>query len=618
MLSKAEPRPLDDDLAVYGNPGDLTPWDIRFDPADRAHLDTDRDGSVRIRIWTDPQLSDGLLVTRAGDAVACYELVLVARTHRFSFWEVVADVDDGIGYSFAFKTPNGHGVYFVPDGVTNAVERLDRWTLSKPEPMDIPPWATGAVIYQIFPDRFARREDDTDVALEEWDADPTALGFKGGNLGGIVDRLDYLVDVGADIVYLNPVFAAPSNHRYDTIDYLTVDPLLGGNEAFDELITAAHAKGLRVIIDTSFNHVYTQFFAFRDVVEHGPDSDYWDWFIIHEWPIKVRYREDALADDPGLTKWLDLWKADLGVEFETTESGWQWVQPTYDSWYGVPSLPRINIANPDARAYMLDVTAHWVGDRNMDGWRMDVVRYVDADFWGDFRNAARGARPDAFLLCEIMGDASTWLQGDRFDATMNYTFRDLCVRFFATDEIDGHGMLDGLSRSWAQYAWPVTLASQNLIGSHDTPRFLTEAGGDVWRLALATVTQLTFPGAPGVLYADEMEVEGGHDPGMRVAFPWDQDPEQHDVYRTMRDLTSLRRSHPALVRGEWRPVAASADMVAYERFGDAGERLVTVLNRGSEPGTLDIGDSADVLWGTATLTAGTVTVPARSAAVVGR
>lgn len=619
MLSRAEPTFIDDDQAVYGNPGDLTPWDVRFDPSDRAHLDTDSDGSIRVRVWSDPALVDGLLVVRSGEEVSRYDMTPVATTSRFTFWEVVADVPDGISYSFAFRTPNGRGVYRVPDGITNAVERLDRWTLAKPEPLDIPAWAAGSVIYQIFPDRFARRPDaKTAVALESWDSEPTHGGFKGGNLGGIVDRLDHLVAVGADIIYLNPVFEAPSNHRYDTIDYLTVDPLLGGNAAFDELIAAAHDRSLKVIIDTSFNHVHTRFFAFRDVIDKGPDSPYWDWFIVHEWPIKVRYRTQCLTDDPGLQKWLDQWKEELGVPFEPTDEGWQWAQPTYDSWYGVPSLPRVDVSNADARRYMLGVTSEWLKNHDLDGWRMDVVRYVDADFWNDFRVAAKQARTDAYLLCEIMGDASSWLQGDKFDATMNYTFRDLCVRFLATEEIDGHEMLDGLARSWAQYAWPVTLASQNLIGSHDTPRFLTEAGGEVWRLDLATVMQLTFPGAPGVLYGDEMELEGGHDPGMRAAFPWNEDPDDHLVFRTMRDLTAVRRSEPALVTGEWRPLNAAEDVIAFSRVASAGRTLVTVVNRSHAAESIDVGPASEVVWGRGSIDRSHVRVEAHSAVVVAR
>lgn len=619
MLSRAEPFPLLDDHAVHGNPGDLTPWDVRFDPSDRAHLDTEPDGSVRIRVWTDPALTEGLFVVRSDESVASYDMSVVATTGRFTFWEVVADVPDGVRFSFAFKAPTGHGVYFVPDGVTNAVERLDRWTLEKPPLFDIPHWAAGSVIYQIFPDRFARRDDAATAAeLEPWGSEPTHRGFKGGNLGGIVDRLDHLEAVGADIVYLNPVFEAPSNHRYDTIDYLTVDPLLGGNEAFDELVAAAHERGLKVIIDTSFNHVHTQFFAFKDVIENGPDSPYWDWFIVREWPVKVRYKEQELVKDPGLRPWLDLWKEELGVPFEMTDEGWQWAQPTYDSWYGVASLPRVNVANPDARAYMLDVTARWLRNHDLDGWRMDVVRYVDPDFWNDFRIAAREARSDAYLLCEIMGDASSWLQGDRFDGTMNYTFRDLCVRFLATEEIDGFAVLEGLARSWAQYAWPVTLASQNLIGSHDTPRFLTEAGGDVWRLDLATVVQLTFPGAPGILYGDEMELEGGHDPGMRGTFPWNEDPGSHVVFRTMRDLASLRRDEPALVTGEWRPVNATTDVIAFERVADDDRRLVTVVNRADSSQPIDVGPTSEVLWGEGSIDGSTVVVGPHSAVVVAR
>ncbi|MEA1903400.1 MAG: glycoside hydrolase family 13 protein [Actinomycetota bacterium] len=621
MPSKAERRPLADDHGVYGSPGDLSPWDVRFDPVNRAFLDSDADGSVRFRVWTDPALSDGMLVVRQGKEVAGYLMARAAQTIRFIYWEVVVGpfVED-VEYSFAFSAPNGKGVYRVPSGISNAVERIDRWKLTASDALDVPDWVKGAGIYQIFPDRFARSEHADDTGLHPWGSPPERRGFQGGDLGGIIRRLDYLSEMGVDVLYLNPIFVSPSNHRYDTVDYYTVDPMLGGNQALKDLVAEAHARSIRVILDASFNHVHPRFFAFADVAEKGPDSEYWDWFVVEEWPVSIRYRSDRAQSDSDFRDYIDGLGTELGFPLISDDGIVRPVQASFEAWYGVPTMPRVNLANPEARSYMLDVAAHWPREYDIDGWRMDVVRYVDPDFWNDFREVVRAVKPDAYLLCEVMGDASPWLQGDRFDATMNYTFRDLCTRFFAAGDLGGDGMIDGLSRMWAQYAWPVTLANQNLIGSHDTGRFLTESAGETWRLRLATVLQLTYPGAPGIYYGDEVGLEGGDEPASRGAFPWEGDPTEHDpteheVHQTLRELGQLRRKEPALVTGEWRPLEGRDGFLTFQRtLGD--RRLVVAINRSDEVASFSDDALSEVLWGEGSVEGSIVTMAPRAAVVV--
>ena len=173
---------------------------------------------------------------------------------------------------------------------------------------------------------------------------------------------------------------------------------------------------------------------------------------------------------------------EAGVPVEVATDDGMLVEPTYEAWYGVPTMPRVNLSHPEARGYFLDVAAYWLREHGLDGWRMDVARYVDADFWVDFRRVCRQVKPDCYLLAEIMGDASPWLQGDRFDATMNYTFRDLCLGYFATRELGTGAFLDGFTRMLAAYAPEVTEVNQNLLSSHDTERFLHMAGDERARL----------------------------------------------------------------------------------------------------------------------------------------
>jgi glycosidase len=611
--SKADRRRrFKSDLGVYGLPGDVSPWDIRFDPEDRAFLDREPDGRYRIRVWAEPGLSEGLVVAKRNDEHVGFPLRVIAITVRFVFWEAVVELLPNDLVSLAFRNPSGKAVYLVPDGISNAVERLDRWTVPDLDPMDIPTWSQGAVIYQIFPDRFANGDPTNDPPdTDPWGSPPHSRRFQGGDLAGVTQHLDYLNDLGVDLVYLTPIFTSPSNHRYDAVDYTQVDPSLGGNEALIELVKAAHNRGIRVILDASFNHCHPGFFAFQDLIHRGLESPYRSWFVVHDWPVRIKARKSLKGWQ---REWLPVWAEQSGLAVEHVLDRGLAVEPTYESWYGVATMPRINLANPEPRHYMLEVATEWPRLAGIDGWRMDVARYVDSDFWVDFRKAVKDSNPESYLIGEFMGDAGAWLQGDRFDATMNYTFRDICLRFLARNEIGAEEAADDLARLWAQYAWPVTLANQNLIGSHDTPRFLSLAGGKEWRLRLALVLSFTFPGAPGVYYGDEIGLEGGNDPESRNAFPWEPDPTAHDLHRTVKELARLRRKHSSLVKGEWRPLSAERGLLAFER-SLGRERLAVVINRGKRR-RIALPRKGKVLWGDAELDKRKLTIAPRAAAVV--
>ena len=426
-------RRHDDDRGIYGLPGDVSPWDVRFDAEDRAFMDAEGDGRFRLRVWTEPALAAARLVVRSGRQVDSYAMTAVAASERFTFWQTVAGpFAAGSRYSFAFRADGGRGqgVYLSPGGITVAIERLDRWRFPDPAaemaPLAVPEWARGAVIYQIFPDRFANGDRSIDPPdVRPWGTVPEARGFWGGDLARIASRLDYLTRLGVEVLYLTPIFASPSNHRYDTVDYLTVDPLLGGNEALHAMVDAAHEAGLRVVLDVSINHR--------------------DWFVIEEWPPRIRHRPHVKAH-PSLLEWLPVWRRETGLPVEEAADAGPAVEPTYEAWYGVPTMPRVNLAHPPARAYMLQALAGWVTDYGIDGWRLDVARYVQPDVWRDLRRVLREVRPDTYLLGEVMGDAGCWLQGDAFDASMNYPLRELALRFFVTGAIDGREVADGLAR----------------------------------------------------------------------------------------------------------------------------------------------------------------------------
>ena len=293
-----------------------------------------------------------------------------------------------------------------------------------------------------------------------------------------------------------------------------------------------------------------------------------------------------------------------GVELDTISDEGPLVEATYIAWYGVLDMPKINLSNPETRAYFLDVTRYWLREFGIDGWRMDVARHIVPDFWDDFRRAAKEVNPDCYLLAEIWGNTSAWLQGTQFDATMNYFFRDLSVDYFASERLDTAAFLDGVTNILALYAPQVIACCHNLFSSHDVPRLIFEAGGDVARLRLALLFQLTMPGAPGIYYGDEIGMNGGQDPLNRGAFPWDR-PESWDreTLEWTRSLIQLRKAHGALRAGEWRLVWQGEAAFAFERRS-AEERVIVVVNRGAAVDALLLPMEAgqhEVLWGDASV-----------------
>ena len=270
------------------------------------------------------------------------------------------------------------------------------------------------------------------------------------------------------------------------------------------------------------------------------------------------------------------------------------IEPTYDTWYGVPIMPRIELSDPAARRYMLDVATHWVREFGVDGWRMDVVRYIDHDFWVEFQSEVKAAKPEVYLVAEVMGDARRWLRGDEFDATMNYTFRELSVDYFATGVIGTDVFLEGVLAMLAMYSPVVSAMNHNLLGSHDTPRFLSLAGNDRRSLLLATLFQLTFPGAPGLYYGDELPMPGAGDPDNRRGFDWGAAGSQH--HDAVRDLLRLRRRHPALRNGSWRLLARSGDGFVYAREAE-GSSVTIGINAGAGSAVVPLeGTGAEVAW----------------------
>ena len=450
-------------------------------------------------------------------------------------------------------------------------------------PIDTPAWVRDTVFYQVFPDRFARSTRLAPAGpYEAWDAPPTVHGFKGGDLYGIAERLGELAELGVSGLYLTPIFSSASNHRYHAYDYLHVDPLLGGDDALRELLDRAHERGMRVILDGVFNHCGRGFWPFHHVLENGAASPYRDWFVLDPAVVAGTAELNAYPERGG-----GGGSAPLG----------------YRAWWGLPALPKLNTNHPPTREYLLGVAEHWLRF-GADGWRLDVPGEIDdRAFWQEFRQRSRAIDREAYLVGELWDEAPDWLEGDRFDAAMNYPLGTAILGFAAGDHLDLEVVrrhdsyrrmlhpLDGpafgrrLEALMTNYDPDVVAVQLNLIGSHDAPRALTIVGGDRTALRLAMLLQFSLPGAPCIYYGDEIGLEGDHDPDNRRAYPADPRAGDRDLRAFVVALAAARREHVALRRGSVRVLSASDNGIAILREAE-GESAIVAINAGPGRATL--------------------------------
>jgi cyclomaltodextrinase / maltogenic alpha-amylase / neopullulanase len=437
-----------------------------------------------------------------------------------------------------------------------------------------PDWVKNTVFYQIFPDRFRRGEHTVHprgITFKPWGTPPEEQGYQGGDLYGVSEKLDYLKDLGIQAIYLNPIFSSASNHRYHTFDYLQVDPLLGGDAALRDLLDNAHARGMYVILDGVFNHASRGFWPFHHILENGGNSPYIDWFIVNGWPLRP-YHSDA--DNP----------------------------PNYEAWWGMPALPKLNVNNPGVRDTILQVAKYWL-DFGIDGWRLDVAGEIkDDSFWREFRQVVKSANPQAYIVGEIWHEASHWLQGDMFDAVMNYQFTGPAFSFFGADKLNqtwrhnelllkplhARGFRRKIEAMFGRYDWTVNLSQMNIVDSHDMPRGLWLVNNDEAAFCLIVLCQMTFPGAPCVYYGDEVGLSGGHDPACREAFPWHQQGTWNNrLFDFYRSAIQLRNANPVLRTGDFRFIYAEDDTVVYRRRLDGVEALIA-LNAGKSKRSINL------------------------------
>ncbi|MDY0150847.1 MAG: alpha-amylase family glycosyl hydrolase [Candidatus Cloacimonas sp.] len=462
----------------------------------------------------------------------------------------------------------------------------------------VPAWVGKGIIYQIFPDRFCNGDRSIDPDFSEWYyADcktPPSQGeilqpeqeyfhlvqdwndvsglsqspyleegksdwwsFYGGDIAGVQSKLDYLCDLGIDIIYFNPLWQAKSNHKYDSADYHSIDPHFGTVEQMTAFVTAAHAKGIKIILDVAFNHTGETFWAFRDTVEKGSDSHYWNWYDWKKWPLPKP----------------------LPVDFKPREY--------YQCWWGIKDMPDLNydlsrhhpeenaIRNIEAATvneplitYLLETIRWWLQDIGIDGFRLDVPDEVPFWFWQLFRQEVKSCKPDAWIVGEIWHDAQGWVNAKYFDSVMNYAyFKNPVIEFFIFKLIQQDEFIQRIETGLALYPFHALQAMMNLLGGHDTLRIFELAKGDIARLKLAVLFKMCFLGAPHIYYGDEIALPGGKDPDNRRPFNWDWEssPVASDLRSFYQELILLRRSNLVFSEGSFAFIPTNNGILSFER-----------------------------------------------------
>ena len=566
------------------------------------------------------------------------EMKLASRDRLFDFYETHITVDEeAVKYYFEVHA-GGKVCFFNKMGPRKELDSFFNYEITPG--FSTPDWAKGAVFYQIYVDRFANGDPSNDVLdreyiyigepvtrVTDWNKYPAKMGvreFYGGDLQGVLDHLDYLQELGVDVLYLNPIFVSPSNHKYDIQDYDYVDPhfttiavdegevlpegslnniqatkyisrvtdkrnLEASNAFFVKFVEEVHSRGMRVILDGVFNHcgsfnkwmdaerLYENQYGYEKgayVDKNSPYHNYFKFYNEEEWP----YNEE------------------------------------YDGWWGHRTLPKLNYEESrQLYEYILKIGRKWVSPPyNVDGWRLDVAadlgygEEMNHQFWRDFRTAVKEANPEAIILAEHYDDPREWLEGDQWDTVMNYNaFMEPVTWFFTgmekhSDEKrsdllgNTRAFLDSMMYHMSRFQYPSLLVSMNELSNHDHSRFLTRTNQTVGRtesmgpeaadanvnkgiMRAAVMLQMTWPGAPTLYYGDEAGVTGWTDPDNRRTYPWGHEDQELIEYH--RKMIRIHKEHEALLTGSLKYLEGAYKVICYGRF-TAHEKMVVLINGG--------------------------------------
>ena len=450
------------------------------------------------------------------------DMTLSCRDRLYNYYTADIQPED-IRLVYVFEIRQGGEVlYFCEDGLSShydfTLNFYNAFQIAYINDSDIHkpvPWMHSACFYQIFIDRFFQGDTrkDTSYINLPWGEIPNPKSFAGGDLQGIRKKLPYLQELGINALYLTPIFKSVSNHKYDIQDYFTVDAMFGTNGDFAELVEAAHAKNIRVVIDAVFNHVSDQCSQFQDVLKNGRNSPYFDWFIIHG--DKVNQEE-----------------------------------VNYECFSVCHYMPKWNTSNPEVQDFLIRIAVHWIQEYHIDGWRLDVSDEVSHHFWRRFRQAVKKANPACVIIGENWHNANAYLRGDQYDSIMNYAFTKACLDFFAFGALDAGGFADKLNELLMRNTDTVNNMMLNLLDSHDTHRFFTQVEENKTKLESALAVLFLFAGAPCIYYGTEIAMPGGYDPDCRRTMDWEQARAGGSTWQLIQKLAKLKKEEPALRCGQ--------------------------------------------------------------------
>lgn len=582
-------------------------------------------GEVRIRFRAVKNNIDRVFLVCAGERHLMLKAQDAQQDENFDYYEVTLQLEnEKISYYFEIQTGN-LTCFYDRRGVVR--ERDEYFDLVIIPGFSTPGWAKGAVMYQIYTDRFCNGDPANDVLtneyeyigaksahVDDWYRYPAAMDvreFYGGDLQGVMDKLDYLMDLGVDVIYFNPLFVSPSNHKYDSQDYDNIDPHVGrivhdegellqdwqrenrfasryidrvtnpdnlkaSNELFARLVEEAHGRGMKVILDGVFNHCGS----------------------FNKWMDRERIYENV--DSYAKGAYVEAASPYRGYFRFHDENRWPY-NPTYDGWWGHDTLPKLNYeGSRELRQYILDVGRKWVSPPyNADGWRLDVAADLgyspefNHQFWRDFRRAVKEANPEALILAEHYGNPREWMQGDQWDTVMNYDAFMEPVTWFLTGmekhSDDYRGDLYGNADSFwgamvhhsSNFSGPAMAVAMNELSNHDHSRFLTRTNHKVGRtntmgpeaadsgvnravMREAVIIQMTWMGAPTIYYGDEAGLCGFTDPDNRRTYPWGR--EDQEMIRFHKAVIRMHKENEEFLKGSIKALLSEYNMVAYGRF----------------------------------------------------
>ena len=570
-----------------------------------------------------------------------HEMEVASSNERFDYYEIKWIMpEDTLVYCFEIIS-NGTHCYYNKKGPLTYRDSFFDFRVKAG--FSTPDWAKGAVFYQIFVDRFYNGDPTNDVVdneyiyidervnqVQDWGKYPAQMGvreFYGGDLQGVLDKLDYLQDLGVDAIYFNPIFVSPSNHKYDIQDYDYIDPHYGkivvdegevlpeeaedninatkyisrvsdkrnleaSNAFFAQVVEEIHRRGMKVILDGVFNHC-------------GSFNKWMDAERIYE--NQEDYEKGAyVSEDSPYRSFFKFYD----------QYNWPYNEE-YDGWWGHKTLPKLNYEDSEKLYdYILQIGKKWVSPPyNCDGWRLDVAadlgqtREMNHRFWKDFRKVVKEANPNAIIYAEHYGDCGDWLQGDQWDTVMNYSAFMEPITWFLTGlekhsddkrtDLFGNGQAfqDAMVYHMSRFQYPSLVVAMNELSNHDHSRFLTRTNLTVGRtnslgpeaadeninlsiMRTAVLFQMTWPGAPTLYYGDEAGVTGWTDPDNRRTYPWGY--ENQELIQYHKDLIRIHKEEEALMKGSLILLKSDQNVISYGRFTE-DERMVVVLNAAFEP-----------------------------------